>query len=127
MTTTASTLLGRPVWYELMTSDTAAAERFYTNVIGWTASPFAESQQPYTVFKRGGEHFSNARMFLNVFLDLISADQQLVQTNAAFIARTAANLTADVFIQCDFALFVAEFLDPLLQLRILRSFYILLP
>ena len=55
MTTTASTLLGRPVWYELMTSDTAAAERFYTNVIGWTASPFAESQQPYTVFKRGGE------------------------------------------------------------------------
>jgi predicted enzyme related to lactoylglutathione lyase len=55
MTTTASTLLGRPVWYELMTSDTAAAERFYTSVIGWTASPFAEAQQPYTVFKRSGD------------------------------------------------------------------------
>jgi predicted enzyme related to lactoylglutathione lyase len=55
MTTTASTLLGRPVWYELMTSDSAAAEKFYSKVIGWTPAPFAEAQQPYTVFKRSGE------------------------------------------------------------------------
>ena len=37
MTTASSTLLGRPVWYELMTSDTAAAETFYKNVVGWTS------------------------------------------------------------------------------------------
>ena len=52
MTTAVSTLLGRPVWYELMTTDPAAAEKFYKNVVGWTSAPFAESPQPYTVLKR---------------------------------------------------------------------------
>jgi hypothetical protein len=55
MTTTSSTLLGRPVWYELMTSDPAAAETFYTNVVGWTAAPFEGSPTPYTMFKRSGD------------------------------------------------------------------------
>jgi predicted enzyme related to lactoylglutathione lyase len=55
MTTAASTLLGRPVWYELMTTDTAAAEAFYTNVIGWTAAPFPGSPDPYTIFRRRGD------------------------------------------------------------------------
>ncbi len=52
MTTAASTLLGRPVWYELMTTDTAAAETFYKNVVGWTAAPFESSPDPYTIFNR---------------------------------------------------------------------------
>jgi uncharacterized protein len=55
MTTAVSTLLGRPVWYELMTTDTPAAEKFYKNVVGWTSVPFAESPQPYTVFNRSGD------------------------------------------------------------------------
>jgi predicted enzyme related to lactoylglutathione lyase len=55
MTTAVSTLLGRPVWYELMTTDTAAAEKFYKNVVGWNAAPFDGSPTPYTVFKRSGD------------------------------------------------------------------------
>ena len=55
MTTAASTLLGRPVWYELMTTDPAAAETFYTKVVGWTAAPFEGSPDPYTIFKRRGD------------------------------------------------------------------------
>jgi predicted enzyme related to lactoylglutathione lyase len=55
MTTAVSTLLGRPVWYELMTTDTAAAEKFYKNVVGWNSAPFDGSPTPYTVFKRSGE------------------------------------------------------------------------
>ena len=55
MPTTASTLLGRPVWYELMTTDTAAAETFYKNVIGWTSKPFEGAPTPYTVFNRSGD------------------------------------------------------------------------
>jgi uncharacterized protein len=55
MTTAASTLLGRPVWYELMTTDTGAAEKFYKTVVGWTAAPFEGSPQPYTVFARTGK------------------------------------------------------------------------
>ena len=54
MTVAASTLLGRPVWYELMTTDTKAAETFYKNVVGWTSAPFEGSPEPYTTFSRGG-------------------------------------------------------------------------
>jgi predicted enzyme related to lactoylglutathione lyase len=53
MTVAVSTVLGRPLWYELMTSDTAAADRFYRNVIGWTSQPFANAPQPYTTFQSG--------------------------------------------------------------------------
>jgi predicted enzyme related to lactoylglutathione lyase len=55
MTVAVSTLLGRPLWYELMTTDMKAAEPFYRTVIGWTAAPFEDSPQPYTMFKRRGE------------------------------------------------------------------------
>jgi uncharacterized protein len=55
MPTTASSLLGRPVWYELMTTDTGAAETFYKKVVGWSAAPFPESPNQYTVFKRSGD------------------------------------------------------------------------
>ncbi|MET0212738.1 MAG: VOC family protein, partial [Vicinamibacterales bacterium] len=55
MTTAISPLLGRPVWYELMTTDMAAAETFYKNVVGWTSAPFEASPSPYTVFKRSGQ------------------------------------------------------------------------
>ena len=55
MPTAVSTLLGRPVWYELMTTDTAAAEAFYKKVVGWTSAPFDASPTPYTTFKRSGD------------------------------------------------------------------------
>ena len=49
------TILGRPVWYELMTTDTKAAETFYKKVVGWTSAPFDGSPKPYTQFKRSGD------------------------------------------------------------------------
>ena len=55
MTTSASPVLGRPLWYELMTTDTKAAEAFYRTVVGWTSAPFAGSPQPYTLFSRSGD------------------------------------------------------------------------
>ena len=55
MTVSTPTLLGRPLWYELMTTDTNAAEKFYKNVVGWTSQPFKGSPQPYTMFNRAGE------------------------------------------------------------------------
>ena len=54
MTVATSTLLGRPLWYELMTTDPKAAETFYDRVVGWTSAPFPASPQPYTVFNRSG-------------------------------------------------------------------------
>jgi uncharacterized protein len=55
MATAVSLRLGRPVWYELMTTDTAAAETFYKKVIGWTSAPFDASPTPYTTFNRSGD------------------------------------------------------------------------
>jgi uncharacterized protein len=52
MTVATSTLLGRPLWYELMTTDMQSAEAFYRDVVGWTTSPFDGAGQPYTMFKR---------------------------------------------------------------------------
>jgi predicted enzyme related to lactoylglutathione lyase len=43
MTVGVSTLLGRPLWYELMTTDTKAAETFYRTVVGWTSAAFEGS------------------------------------------------------------------------------------
>ena len=54
MTTAPSYVLGRPVWFELMTTDTKAAEAFYDKVVGWTSEPFEASPNPYTQFKRSG-------------------------------------------------------------------------
>jgi predicted enzyme related to lactoylglutathione lyase len=54
MTTAPAHVLGRPVWFELMTTDTQAAEAFYDKVIGWTSEPFHASPNPYTQFKRSG-------------------------------------------------------------------------
>ena len=55
MTTATSSVLGRPLWFELMTTDMKAAEKFYKTVVGWTSAPFEGSPQPYTMFKRGGD------------------------------------------------------------------------
>jgi uncharacterized protein len=56
MTTAApSTILGRHVWSELMTTDPKAAEAFYNKVIGWTSAPFSGSPMPYTQFRRRGD------------------------------------------------------------------------
>jgi hypothetical protein len=49
-----TTLLGRLLWYELMTTDTAAAERFYTDAVGWSTAPFEAAPGPYTMWMRPG-------------------------------------------------------------------------
>lgn len=54
MSVAASTLLGRPLWYELMTTDMSAADAFYRTVVGWSSTPFDGAPQPYTMFSRSG-------------------------------------------------------------------------
>ncbi len=45
-------LLGRPLWYELLTSDMKAAEAFYSAVMGWTTTPFEGATSEYTILSR---------------------------------------------------------------------------
>jgi predicted enzyme related to lactoylglutathione lyase len=43
------------VWYELMTTDVAAAKRFYGSVIGWSMDDMPMPGMTYTVAKTGNE------------------------------------------------------------------------
>ena len=45
--------LGRFVWYELLTSDPAAAIPFYTKLIDWSTSTWEGTEQPYTMWMNG--------------------------------------------------------------------------
>jgi uncharacterized protein len=49
---TAPSLLGRPLWYELLTTDPAAAEAFYKPVVGWGTMPFDGAGLHYTMWTR---------------------------------------------------------------------------
>ena len=43
------------VWYDLMTTDMAAAETFYGAVVGWSAADSGMADRPYTLFSKGTE------------------------------------------------------------------------
>lgn len=51
---TALALHGRPIWYELLTTDMKAAEAFYGAVVGWTFSPFDGVPFPYDAILPSG-------------------------------------------------------------------------
>lgn len=40
-------------WYELLTTDVAAAIGFYSKVVGWTTRPFSDGKEPYTMWVNG--------------------------------------------------------------------------
>ena len=45
---------GKFGWYELMTSDTKAAGKFYSDVVGWTTKDMSSGEgQQYTTFNLG--------------------------------------------------------------------------
>jgi predicted enzyme related to lactoylglutathione lyase len=52
MATVVESVLGRMLWYELLTPDMKAAEKFYTGVVGWTVTPFDGAPQPYDMWTR---------------------------------------------------------------------------
>jgi len=41
---------GKFVWYDLMTSEPAAAEDFYTKLVGWGTQPWEGGDKPYTMW-----------------------------------------------------------------------------
>ncbi|MGE5813815.1 MAG: VOC family protein [Acidobacteriota bacterium] len=53
--TTDASILGRVLWFELLTTDVKAAEKFYTTVVGWTVSPFRDSPDTYDMWTRAGD------------------------------------------------------------------------
>lgn len=48
-----STPKGSFSWYDLMTTDTAAAAAFYSSVVGWSTADVGSPTMPYTMFNVG--------------------------------------------------------------------------
>ena len=48
-----STSQGTFVWYDLMTTDTKAAESFYRSVVGWSAADSGMGDRSYTILSAG--------------------------------------------------------------------------
>ena len=44
--------LGRPLWFELATTDVAAARNFYTHVVGWSVKDSEGLGMPYSEWLR---------------------------------------------------------------------------
>lgn len=53
-------LRGRFVWFDLMTTDVAAAQEFYTTVAGWTVTPFEAFEEPYDMWTAGEKPIGGA-------------------------------------------------------------------
>ena len=49
----ASSMLGKFVWYDQMSNDLPGAEKFYSKVVGWTIAPNTMNAQHYSLLKSG--------------------------------------------------------------------------
>ncbi|SCW30693.1 hypothetical protein SAMN02927900_00443 [Rhizobium mongolense subsp. loessense] len=61
----ASDTHGKFIWCELMTTDTNAAARFYSSVVGWTTKemPMEDLPSPYTIFEADGRGVAGMMTF----------------------------------------------------------------
>ena len=65
-------------WYELMTTDVAAAETFYKAVVGWNSEPFGGGGMDYIIMKagdRGVTHRGQAHWVFRLLLCDIELSQ----------------------------------------------------
>jgi uncharacterized protein len=46
-------VLGKFIWYDQMSNDLAGAEKFYSEVVGWTIAPNTMNAQRYSLLKAG--------------------------------------------------------------------------
>src|SRR5580658_3195923 len=47
----ASSMLGKFVWYDQMSNDLPGAEKFYSKVVGWTIAPNTMNAQRYSLLQ----------------------------------------------------------------------------
>ena len=52
-----STINGRFLWYDLLTTDEDAAVSFYSQIAGWGATPWEGGDMPYTMWTVGNGQF----------------------------------------------------------------------
>ncbi len=81
---------GRFVWYELITTDIAAAKAFYTKVVGWGAQDASTPDLAYTLFTAG-------RASVSGLMDLPEEARKMGATPrwVGYVAVDDVDVTAD--------------------------------
>ena len=51
----ANDTVGRFVWHDLVTNDTAASQKFYAALLGWEFEPTTRNGRPYVIARSGGQ------------------------------------------------------------------------
>ncbi|THK36057.1 VOC family protein [Ensifer sp. MPMI2T] len=86
---------GKFVWYELMTTDTKAAQTFYENVIGWRGSDAGMPGIEYTLLSVGDRHVAGLMTMPEGALDMKIPPAWLGYVAVDDVDAAAAKLTAD--------------------------------
>ncbi|MCA1439838.1 VOC family protein [Ensifer sp. IC4062] len=86
---------GKFVWYELMTTDTKAAQTFYENVIGWRGSDAGMPGMEYTLFSVGDRHVAGLMTMPEGALEMKIPPAWLGYVAVDDVDAAAAKLAAD--------------------------------
>lgn len=105
-----ASLAGAPSWFELMTPDMARAERFYEDLLGWTAEPMPGQAMPYTSFKLGERYVAGMMQLTPAMQDVPPCwVVYFTVPDAEAAAREAARLGGSVYLGVTAAAGVGRF------------------
>ncbi len=85
---------GKFVWYELMTSDGAAAGKFYVDVVGWKADKSPMPGMDYTLFYAGADQVAGAFTLSNEMQAAGAPASWVGYVGVADVDKSAAALEA---------------------------------
>ncbi|MBP1885374.1 VOC family protein [Sinorhizobium mexicanum] len=86
---------GKFVWYELMTTDTKAAQTFYESVVGWSGSDAGMPGIEYTLFSAGDRQVAGLMTMPEGALEMKIPPAWLGYVAVDDVDATAAKLAAD--------------------------------
>jgi predicted enzyme related to lactoylglutathione lyase len=85
---------GKFIWAELLTSDPAAAQEFYTTVVGWGASDSGQPGMDYTILDAGGTRVAGL-----MALPADAAAEGFPPSWGAYVAVDDTDATANAFVE----------------------------
>ena len=86
---------GKFVWYELMTTDTKAAEAFYKSVVGWSARDAGMPGMDYTLFSAGDHQIAGLMAMPDGARDMKVPPAWLGYVGVDNVDETAAKVSAE--------------------------------
>ncbi len=88
------TTIGRNVWFELLTTDTKAAEAFYSETIGWKAETGTmEGMPPYTMWKMGEDSMAGMMTLPAEAAEMGAPPHWMAYTTVENVDETASKAT----------------------------------